>query len=416
MITPKRRWAASVVNLLGPGEEPSAGYKPVLNNHGIAYWRRGQSSYQVPVEDWIEEDYLRQAAAICDSANVAVGPTPSSTAMRLLRSALTCPLGRCYSFTKTIEERGTYAGGRTEVGRYGLTTGELRDIDFRAAYGTQLARGYGDLAGWGAPISEADFIDATVRDDSEYPILRVRKHGRDFFSRGEARRLLTREEFELTVPITVHQTYSLERRDDLASFAERLLGYRAAYPVAKLLLNSIVGRLRVESLKRPEAVAYPQSGDKYVAPGVFLRQVTCKPSGALAVAARITGAVRADLTRLLRSAGCQPICWDTDGVCVAGYDIDLMARTARMPYKIKSRRCTAVEVWGGKISILTTDDGLEHVRCGGLPGAPSAARLRELMGPHLPSTVAVDGVLRRIDGTYVGRPPSLGGWTGAYRL
>lgn len=412
MITPKRRFPRCNITF---GDSAPTNYRPILNRHGISYWVSGTNAI-VPPSDWILDEYLGQAYDVCGIFGISPGPTPSATSMRLLRASIVAPLGTCHSFSRTIEASGAYAGGRTEVGVYGDTSGEIWDVDFKQAYATQLLEGYGDLAGWGQPIETSDFVDATVSDESEYPILRVKLHGRDFYSKGSTRRLMTVDEFRLTNPITIHQTYTLDRRRDISNMVERLLVLRDSYPVIKLLLNSLVGRLRIESASRVIAVKRPKAGDRYICPGTFAREVPSTPRGALAIAARITGAVRADLTTLLRlsrSAGGTPLCWDTDGATILNYSGAPIG-----PYTLKRKRCSRAEVWGGKISILTTDDGIEHVRCGGLPGQPNANRLRAIMSHRSRTMVAHDGVLRRLDGTYVGRGVShtVSGHTSPYRL
>lgn len=393
------------------------GWKAVLSNTKIVYLRRG-NDYRVLCDDWILPEYLEQAIELCGLLGVSAGPTAGSTAMRLFQFFLQKPIGTCFSLSSSIYQTKSHSGGRAEVGIYGdRSPSDLEDVDFSSAYGTLLGSGPGDVSQINCQESNADIFDADISDETEFPIIRASGRGRSFFvvSKKPVRRLLTSAELALCKVHKVHCSYRLERRRDVARFAEVLMSLRDKYPVCKLLVNSLVGRLAVERNTAWSSVSTPKSGDTYICPGVFAREVPSKPHGAMLVYFWITGTCRGWLTKLLRS--CTPICWDTDGAALYGLpECDRWG-----PFKLKRKECQRIEVFASKVSILTSENNVS-VRSGGIPGEPSAEVIRrELSWPTQDTCEYVKGMWRRrdaiwADSLWLGRGLNRDGSTYPYDL
>ncbi len=414
MILPERPKKLNV-EIVDELPQVQDGWQPILNKHGISYMRSGNKC-SVLIDDWIMPEYLKQAYELCGKFGITPGPSPSSTSLRLLQSFLQKPLGTCHSFSKYLKQAGVYGGGRAEVGKYGITEGPLLDIDFKSAYLTLLSEGPGDLLKINCPLKEADFIEATVKDDSDYPICRHQMFGRPIYGRSKSvRRLLTNAEFNDVEPLKVHVTYQIERRRDIASFAEVLLAFRDTFPVAKLLGNAVIGRLGIESNSRFIAVSRPRKDDTYVSPGVFAREVDSKPKGALCPSTWIIGTCRGHLTSLLREAlnnNALPLAWDTDGTVTQMWNCP----ESWGPFKLKRREAIRFECWAAKISILTTHEK-EEIRAGGIPGEPTGELIRKFITfPHLSHLRSIGGLLAKEDGTTLGRMTRTDGSTMPYCL
>lgn len=390
------------------------GWHPVLNKHGIAYMFNG-NMVAVTIDDWITNEYFEQAKELCSALGLSsIGSTPSSTASRILERFLDSPIGQSFSFSKSLRESGCIAGGRAEVGCYGMHESPISDIDFRAAYGTILSIGPGDLARTNLPVNESDFVDATVSDDSKYPITRVNVLGRDFYAKtNSVRRVLTLEELKQCNVLKIHSTFTLERRKDIASLATTLLKLRDEWPVCKLILNSLVGRLAVDTIQRPIAVEYPKSGDTYIAPGIWSRDIASKPKGAAHIYAFITGTCRGYITSLLRKT--DPLTWDTDGTVIR----NSINFSSWGPFELKQRSVDKIEIWASKISLITVGPDVE-IRAGGLPGSPKIENMRRLLKypgiEEIPYKQKNGIMFRKSDGTPLGRPVNKDGSTRPYDM
>lgn len=404
MITPSRKHRRFNVKLV-ESLPLTKGWTPVLNRHGISYCVKGVEC-AVTIDDWLIPEYLEQANELSIALGLpSAGPTPASTAMRIFRSLLSSPVGQSHSFSKILMNNRVNAGGRAEVGAYGHWTGDMVDVDFRAAYGTLLCEGPGDLERTNVPLADADFVDATVRDVSPFPVTRYLYMGRDFFATGECRRILTKQEFDLTEAVMIHCTYRLQRRADIARFATTLIAMRDSYPVAKLLICCLVGRLAIETTERPAKAVTPRSGDTYVAPGIWSTNVPTEPRGATHVYSFITGTCRGHLASLLNSctnAGGIPLTWDTDGALLFGWE---PAGDTWGPFRLKKRPCSEAYIWASKISALMIDNAW-HVRAGGLPADPPLDTLRmRLHFAGLEDRLVTAGpvLTRASDGSILGR-------------